>query len=477
MVSYLEGKGMRFERADGFSDYYDELPGGETRGRALVGKLFDINELGEWKDRLSVYPGQPLRFSAADLPHLLLVTRTWSARRAAARLAARMLRDALLRRDMRGAGGAIQGRMLQIALRQAIPIRPKTPVVGFMVQDGRVTGVEVESDGHRKRIGARRGVLINAGGFAHNGRMRDKYGPHPSSNAWTMSNPGDTGEVIESAMALGAATDCMDEAWWFFTSLGPGEKFPDKAINAEGTPVPMPHHMDVSLPHSIVVDQDGNRFTNESASYVEKGQRMYVRHRQTGRAIPAWAIIESRHRKRYPWGPVLGPTPRKWLRTGYMKKAQTLEELAGVCGIDADGLRATVDRFNGFCTTGVDEDYKRGARVSDRAYGDPTVKPNPNLGTIEQAPFYAVAIYPSDLGTAGGLVTDEHSRVLGEDGVPIDGLYATGNSTASVMGRSYPTGGASVAASFVFGYRAAKHAVARKPYADRDLNLARQADV
>jgi 3-oxosteroid 1-dehydrogenase len=140
-----------------------------------------------------------------------------------------------------------------------------------------------------------------------------------------------------------------------------------------------------------------------------------------------------------------------------MKKANTLEELAAQCGIDAAGLKAEIARYNGFCKTGVDEDYGRGSRAFDRSHGDPTVKPNPNLGPIEEAPFYACAIYPGDVGTAGGVVADEYARVLKDDGSVIPGLYAVGNSTASVFGRCYPAAGASIGASFTFGYIAAHH--------------------
>jgi 3-oxosteroid 1-dehydrogenase len=133
--------------------------------------------------------------------------------------------------------------------------------------------------------------------------------------------------------------------------------------------------------------------------------------------------------------------------------------LAAKCGIDPKGLGEEIAKFNGFARTGQDLDFKRGARGYDRWFGDPTVKPNPNLGAIEKPPFYAFEMVPGDVGTAGGLITDEHARVLREDGSIIDGLYATGNSTASVMGRCYPAAGASIAASFVFGYIAAQHAV------------------
>jgi 3-oxosteroid 1-dehydrogenase len=219
------------------------------------------------------------------------------------------------------------------------------------------------------------------------------------------------------------------------------------------------HHLDLSLPHSIMVDQLGERFCDEAGAYMEIGQRMYQRQQQTGRAVPSWVIMDSRQRARYPWGTAApGQVPKEWLASGYMIQAQSIEELCRKTGMDQAGLQRTLARFNGFCQSGVDSDFGRGSRAFDRCHGDPTVKPNPNLGAIEKPPFYAVRMYPGDVGTAGGLVTDEHARVLRGDGSVIPGLYATGNCTASVVGRCYPGAGASIGAAFTFGYIAAHHA-------------------
>ena len=469
MVDFLERQGMRFAHADGWSDYYDERPGGQPRGRSLVAEVFDVNELGEWKSRLAMYPGIALPLGSEDFPTLFLAKKTTAGKKMAMRLVWRMLKNKLLGRDVRGGGAAIQGRMLQIALREKLPIRTEMAVRDFVVENGRVVGVVAVSNGREVRIQARDGVLINAGGFSRNREMRERWQPKPNAWQWTNANPGDTGEMIEAAMRLGAAVDCMNEAWWVITSLGPGETLPEGAVNPEGIPIPFMHHLDLSLPHLIMVDQDGRRFCDESGAYMEIGQRLYARHEQTGRGIPAWVILDSRHRDNYPWGTAQpGKTPQSWLDSGYMKKADTLAELARLCGIDAAGLAAEIAKFNGYCRTGVDPEFTRGGRAFDRAHGDPTVKPNPNLGTIEQGPFYAVAMYPGDVGTAGGIVTDEHARVLREDGSVIEGLYATGNSTASVVGRCYPGAGASIGASFVFGYRAAQHAAKAAPSVARE---------
>lgn len=459
MVEFLEGQGMKFKYADGWPDYYDDRPGGEPRGRSLVAEPFDLNELGEWKSRLSTYPGMAFPLGSEYFASLFLAKTTWAGKRTALKLAWHIIKSKVLGRDMRGSGAAIQGRMLQMSLRAQVPIRNETAVREFVVENDRVVGVVAIRDGRAVRIEARDGVLINAGGFSRNREMRDKYQPRPNAHAWTNANPGDTGEVLEAAMRIGASVDCMDAAWWMVTSLGPGETLPEGAVNAAGVRIPFMHHLDLSLPHLLMVDQDGRRFANESGSYMEIGQRMYARHAQAGRCVPAWVIMDSRHRNNYPWGTAQpGRTPQSWLDSGYMKSADSLEALARQCGISWPGLEAEVQQFNEYCRIGVDRDFGRGGRAFDRSHGDPGVKPNPNLGRIERGPFYAVAMYPGDIGTCGGLVTDEHARVLREDNSVIEGLYATGNSTASVMGRDYPGAGATIGPSFVFGYCAARHA-------------------
>ncbi|MFL6700022.1 MAG: FAD-binding protein [Vitreoscilla sp.] len=461
MVDFLEREGMKFVYADGWSDYYDELPGGEPRGRSLLAELFDTRELGAWEPKLSRYKGFNLPVPTDQFPALMLAKHTWGGRKAALALVGRMIKGKLTGARLAGAGAAIQGRMLQIALREQLPIWTESPLAELIVEGGRVTGVAVRRAGAMVRVQAREGVLLNVGGFSRSAAMRERFQPRPNSNRWTNANPGDTGEGIEMAMALGAAVDCMDEAWWVVTSLGPDGQPPKPGGYAsDGTPLPFMHHLDLSLPHSMMVDQLGERFCDEAGAYMEIGQRMYRREKETGKAVPSWVVMDSRQRARYPWGTAQpGQVPQEWLDSGYMIKADSIDELATLTGIAADGLRRTVERFNGFCRSGVDIDFGRGSRAFDRCHGDPTIKPNPNLGAIERAPFYAVRMYPGDVGTAGGVVTDEHARVLRADGAAIDGLYATGNCTASVVGRCYPGAGASIGASFTFGYIAAHHAL------------------
>jgi 3-oxosteroid 1-dehydrogenase len=453
MVSFLEAEGVAFERPGCYPDYYTTKPGGSEETRCISAKLFNVNELGSWKDKLSTYPMTTLPIDIGEMSPLLLAKHTWSGRLLALRVGWRMIKQKITGTDYRGAGAALQGRMLKISLENGIEFMTETPFDSFVVKDGRVIGVVAMLDGKPFRIKARRGVLVNSGGFAHNAAMRPA--PVPSGAAdRTLANPGETGEVLSAAIALGAAVDCMEEAIWTLVSLGPKGALPPGVELDDGTVAHFSHHWDIAFPHCIIVDATGKRFGNEAGSYMEFGQRLHDRHRETGGPVPAWAIIESRHRKRYLWARHMGATPKEWLESGYMIEAQSIQELAEKTGIDPASLSQTLDRFNGFAARGRDEDFHRGEAGFDRFHGDPTNKPNPNLGAIEQPPFYAVRLHSGDVGTVGGVVTDVDGRALRADGSVIDGLFVTGNCAAPPFGKSYIGAGTSIAGSMIFAYRA-----------------------
>jgi 3-oxosteroid 1-dehydrogenase len=440
MIDWLRSKGIPMVYCDGWPDYYDEKPGGQPRGRSVAMKLFDVRKLGAAKDKLR---RNFLRIPVQGVEghKLILATRTIKGALTAVKVGYRIVKTKLLGTEYAGQGAAIQGWMYLTALNAGIDIRTDCPTVDLIVEDGKVTGVIALRDGKQVRIGATKGVLVNAGGFARNAEMRKAYGPQPSFTEWTVSNPGDTGEMLKTVMGLGAATHGLDRAIWCVSSRQPNGNI--------GV-----HANELAKPHLIVVDKKGNRFTDESCSYMETGQNIY----KAG-AVPCWAIMDARHRAKYSWA--LTPpryTPSEWISSGYMKKAGTIEALAEQCGIEKSGLVATVSRFNQFVAQGRDEDFHRGERAYDRYFGDPTHKPSPTLGTISEGPFFAVELYPGDVGTYGGLVCDEFGRVQKQDGSVIDGLYACGNITAGVTGAVYPGAGASIGASFIFGYRAARHA-------------------
>jgi len=446
LIGYLQDKGIPFIRCVGWSDYYDDTDGGLAEGRSLGVELFDLRRLGSWADRFQTGP-MVLPLTANEAAGASLAMRTLGGLATVAKLYFRIARTKLTGARICGFGAALQGRMLEAALRQGLDLRCETPVEALVCEDGQVLGVVARTPDGVRRIRASRGVLINAGGFARNQDLREKHHPFPTDAHWSISNSGDTGEMIEDAMSLGAALHGMDRGIWL-----PASQAPDR-------PAPFVHSFDTAKPHCIFVDQNGERFADESASYMEIGTRMNARHAETGEPS-TWAIIDSTHRKRYFWGDQPpGKVPDAWLESGFFIRGDTIEELAAKTGLPVGRLKATVERFNRFAHEGIDADFRRGARAYDRFLGDPRNKPNPVLGEIAAPPFYAIKLITGDVGTFGGLVTDEHGRVLTSAGTNIKGLYATGNSTASVFGGIYPGAGGSIGASFVFGFRAAEHAM------------------
>jgi 3-oxosteroid 1-dehydrogenase len=443
LVAMMEAQGMRYQRCPGYADYYAHLPGGHAAGRALQADLFDANRLGAWKAKLRP-PSVPLPIRTSEGAQMMRVGITLDGKVMAAKVAARYLGAKLTGKAIYGSGGALQGRMLEIALKLGIDIWTDAGLVDLDIRNGQVTGVHLDHAGEAKTIAAPRGVVITAGGFARNLAMRQRHLHAPVSVDWTKANPGDTGDAIEAMARADAALGWMDEAWWVMSFVAGDEVYQI---------VP-----ELIKPHGILVDASGQRFVNEARSYMEVGRACYARN-PASTAIPAWIVMDSRHRKRYLFGfQPPGRVPKKWLDKGWARQDATIAGLARQCGIDADNLERTVKRFNGFCATGIDLDFQRGDNAYADYWGDPTSKPNSSLGSIAEPPFWAVPLVPGDVGTCGGAVTDEHARVLRADGSVIDGLYAAGNCAAPLAGPHYIGAGLSIGASSVFGYLAVEHA-------------------
>jgi 3-oxosteroid 1-dehydrogenase len=316
-------------------------------------------------------------------------------------------------------------------------------MTGLHVVDGRVAGVGVTREGVAGLVLARRGVVLAAGGFERNEQMRQRYQRPPIGVDWTTGAAGNTGDAIAAGEAAGAALDLMDDAWW-----GPAVPLPSGPFFCLA---------ERSLPGCILVNGAAQRFVNESAPYVDAVHAMYAGHSPAAPHIPSWLIADQRYRDSYVFAglPPGKRLPRRWYAVGAVHQAPTIAELAGQVGLDAAALATTVARFNEFAAAGKDADFHRGDSAYDRYYGDPRRRPNPNLAPLAKPPFYAIKIVPGDLGTKGGLRTDERARVLRADGTPIPGLYAAGNTSAAVMGHSYAGAGATIGPAMTFGYIAA----------------------
>jgi 3-oxosteroid 1-dehydrogenase len=469
MIDFLVSQGIKLTRIASWPDYYDDLPGGSEAGRTVIAELFDTNELGSWKQKLrpsfiavptTLMPGAlknvldtaGIRFLPARLDEMMSlagIRQSWRIKLLGLKIVLRGFAARLGGKEFVAGGAALQGRMLQAAVRTGVEIRTESPVRELIVEDGVVKGVLTTKDGRPWRVGATLGVLVNAGGFAHNQRMRDTYAPGTSVK-WTMATPGDTGEMIEEMTRHGAAIAQMEER------VGNQQTLPPGAEESEAKPGVQAM---TASPHCILVDQTGVRYMNEGGSYMQYCKKMLERNK-TVPAVPSWAIFDSQYLRKYMLAGTLpgSKKPQQWYDSGYLKKADTMEALARLINVDPASLKSTVERFNGFVARNHDDDFHRGERAYDRWLGDPFHKPSQTLGTIAEGPFYAVPVVPGDVGTYGGVVTDENARVLRKDGSVISGLYATGVSTASVMGRAYPGAGSSVGPSFTWGFVAAKHA-------------------
>jgi len=323
------------------------------------------------------------------------------------------------------------------------------PLVSLIEEDGRVAGAVVRHEGRELRIGARKGVILAAGGFAQNAAMRAEHikaAPAPLASGAQVY---DTGDAIGMARQAGAALRNMDSAWWAPTFRVPGE-----ARSRLST-------MERALPFSLIVNRAGERFANEALCYHRFGEAMMAHDRPSAGTLPSWFVFDARYRARYPAGAVMPGIPDALLSKAVRQvlvKASTLAGLAEKMDVPAATLCATVARFNTLAGEGKDTDFGRGDAAYDRLYGDPRIRPNPSLGSLEQAPFYALPLHLGDIGTNGGVVTDDKARALREDGSAIPGLYAIGNMAASVMGYSYPGAGSTLGPAMTFGYLAAAHA-------------------
>jgi 3-oxosteroid 1-dehydrogenase len=437
---------LRFAWVPGYADYYPEAPGGRASGRSIEPVPFDGRVLGPELTRLNK-PYLPVpdgvAVTQADYRWLTLGPRHPRAVLAGARVAGRLARRRLLGQRMLSLGQALAAGLRAGLLAGGVPVWLNTALTGLVITDGRVTGVRVVRAGKPALIRARRGVLVATGGFERNEQMRRRYQQSPVGTDWTTGGAGNSGDGITAGQEIGAATGLMDDAWW-------------------GPSIPLPGGpyfclAERSLPGCVLVNGAGQRFVNESAPYVDAVHAMYEGNTADNPHIPAWLVFDQRYRDTYVFAglPPRRPFPRRWYAAGAVFRANDLAGLGDAIGVDPGALAKTVARFNEFARTGHDEEFRRGDSAYDRYYGDPRRRPNPNLAPLARAPFYAAKIVPGDLGTKGGLRTDERARVLREDGSVIAGLYAAGNASASVMGHSYAGAGATIGPAMTFGYIAA----------------------
>ena len=455
-IEYLEARtSLRLRPVLNYPDYYPELPGATLGGRVLEPVEFDAGLLGRdfalmrWPLReFMLFDG--MMIARADLPHFRAAL---SSPRSAARVARLVAQYAWQRLSAaRGTtlvlGNALVGRLLKSALDLKVALRLNARLLGVVMRDGRAAGVEIESNGRRQTLGARAGVVLAGGGFSHDPELRARLLPAAVSPRSPVC-PTDSGEGIRAGLAAGGTMGESNShnAYWSPVSL---------FRRADGSEGVFPHTVaDRGKPGIIAVTREGTRFTSEAVSYHEFVLAML---RAGEAANPAYLICDRRSLWQYGLGAVrpfaLSLAPH--LASGYLVRAETLEALAARLAIVPVGLLRTLERYNEDARRGVDSAFGLGGDPYQRFLGDARNAPNPCMRPIEAAPFFAIRIHASDLGTSAGLITDGAARVLDAAGRPVPGLYACGNDMNSIMDGAYPGPGITLGPALVFGYLAAR---------------------
>lgn len=445
-------------------DYISDLGGSTVNGRALEPLPFDGRLLGKLFKLIrppipefTVLSG--MMVDRTDINHLLALSKSFTSFKHALKLLTRHASDRLS--HPRGTrlvmGNALVGRLLySLSLRSNVTLAMNTTVEKIHQSPGGIESISLVNDGQRRTLCVKGGVILASGGFNRHPQLRKDMLPGADA-AWCPAAPGHTGQAHELARQLSGryGSGGLSHAFWAPVSTRRRD---------DGTQAVFPHFMmDRAKPGMITVNQAGERFVNESTSYHLFGLKMQEANKATP-AIPAYLIADAEALRRYGLGMVRpgGKGLEPFLADGYLTQAGSLEELAKKLGINAAGLQASVEKLNRYAQTGVDPDFQRGITAYSQNMGDATRGgKNPNLGPLSQAPYYAVRLYPGDIGAATGFATDANACVLGEDGQPIGGLYAVGNDMHSIMGGTYPGPGITLGPGLVFGYLAARHALTR----------------
>ena len=448
---------LQFDMPPVFPDYHAEAPGGTAGGRSMVTRPFDARQLGDKVKTLAPPVPELTVFgmmlgSGKELWHFLRAFKSVESFLYVAKRFGLHFFDVL--RHGRGMtltnGNALAGRLAKAGMDLGIPVWLNSPAKKLIMEGDSVVGAVIEHEGQSVEVRVRRGVVLAAGGFPHDIERRKQLFPHAPTGRehFTPSptlNTGDGVRLGESAKGWLDPT-IPNAAAWCPTSLVP---------RSDGSTGVMPHFIDRAKPGVIAVAADGHRFSNEAFSYHDFVQDLVKACKQRNLSeVMCWLICDHHHLREYGLGAVAKfPLPiGRHLRSGYLKRADTLAQLAQTIGVPEQALAQEVGTFNRDVPSGVDSQFAKGSTAYNRYQGDSLVQPNPCMAPITQGPFYAIRVVVGEIGTFAGLLTDAACRVLTQDRQVVPGLYAVGNDAASVMGGNYPGAGITLGPAITFGY-------------------------
>ncbi len=457
---------LQFIDGNAIPDFHGNTPDAALGGRSVCAAPFDARALGERVHDLKPPLPETTLWgmgiaAGAELKHFLSALHSRASFAYAARRVARHFKDLLLHgRGMRLVNGnALVGALAHSALARGVDIRVNHTAVQLLRDKNRVIGALVSTPQGHLHLRARCGVVLATGGFPHDTQRKQQCLPHAPTGQehWSAANWGNTGDGLRLGESAGGTVShkLVQNA-----ALAPVSRVP----RADGTWAHFPHLIERGKPGLIAVNPQGQRFTNEANSYHDFTQDL-LKTTPSGAEPVAWLVCDHAFIRFYGLGAVKpAPLPlRPWLANAYLRRGQTLAELAQACGIDPAELQATVARYNTLAAMGQDTDFAKGETPYNRMQGDGSRAsaagfPNPCMAPLQRGPFYAVQVVVGSLGTFAGLNVNNQAQVLDAQGHPIAGLYASGNDMASMMGGHYPSGGITLGPAMTFGYLAAHHA-------------------
>lgn len=460
MVSFFERHtALQFADGNGIADIHGNTPGAGTGGRSVIAAPYDGRKAGKLLKRLrktmreTSFMGMPI-MAGKDLGAFLTLTRSWRSLLHVSRRFSRHLLDlARYGRAMQLVNGvALVARLAKSAQNLGVLLWESAPAKHLLQEQGRVSGALIETARGPISIHARKAVVLAAGGFANDIERRKALFPRTPTGHEHLALPplGANGDGLRLGESVGGqvADDLHSPVAWAPVSRVP---------HSDGSTGHFPHIIERGKPGIIGVLADGKRFVNEADGYYDYVSAMVAQ--APGEKVESWLICSHAFQRRYGLG-ISRPFPlpvQPLINSGYLKTANSIEALARVCGIDPQGLSATVAEYNRHAHNGEDPQFGRGSTLYNRKQGDALHRPNPCVAPIEQGPFYAVKVEPGCFGTFAGLKTNEHAQVLDSQRQPIVGLYAAGTDMASIMGGHYPAGGINLGPAATFGYIAGRH--------------------